>query len=151
MFLFCLKFKPIHPRVPNLVEIGRGSGEVFYIHLCIFEKNNYYLPFERDVFLHLEKLLESPSPKNNLGQIWKNVTQRFFRKRFWNFVVEFSQCRFYLSLEKGVSLHWNNLNPLYTRMLCWFLSPHDGHRPKFGWNWFNGSAEEVEQFTDRRA
>ena len=41
---------------------------------------------------------------------------------------------YYLPLEKGVVLHWSNLNLLHSEMLC----------GKFGWNSLSGSGEEVE-------
>ena len=52
----------------------------------------------------------------------------------------FSLQRNYLSLEKGRSFIWTNLNPLYLSKLC----------VKFGWNWPSGSREKDEnvKFTD---
>ena len=40
----------------------------------------YYLPLEKDVALHLNKL-ESPLPKNGLCQFWGKLAQWFWRRR----------------------------------------------------------------------
>ena len=41
-----------------------------------------YLPFEKGVVLHLNKL-ESPSPKNALCQVWMKLEQWIWRRRFF--------------------------------------------------------------------
>ena len=80
-----------------------------------------YLPMERGVALHLNKL-ESPSLKDALCQVWLKQAQRFLR-RFLNFVNIFSRFHNYFPLEKGKALYLNK------RILC----------AKYGWNWLGGS------------
>ena len=75
----------------------------------IFEFRQYifairdYLPLEKGVALHLNKL-EFPSPKDALCQIWLKLAQRFWR-RFLNFVNVFSLFHNYLPLKEGGALH----------------------------------------------
>jgi hypothetical protein len=47
------------------------------LHFC------EYLPFEEDLALYLNKL-ESPSPKDDLYQLWLNLAQWFWRRKFLN-------------------------------------------------------------------
>ena len=61
----------------------------------IFLLFRYYLPLEKGVALHLNKL-ESPSPKDALCQVWMKLTQWFLRGRFFNFVNVFLLFRYYL-------------------------------------------------------
>ena len=60
------------------------------------------------------------------------LTQRFWRRRFLNFVNVFSLFYNYLPLEKGGAFHLTNLNPLHPRIPC----------AKYGWNWPSSSGEE---------
>ena len=55
--------------MPNLVEIGQVILEkkIFKFRKYIFANSNY-LPLEKGVALHLDKL-ESPSPKDALCQV----------------------------------------------------------------------------------
>ena len=73
-----------------------------------------------DRALHLNKF-NSPSPRNNLCQVWLKLAQWFLRN-FFNFVNVFSLFRNYLPLKKGGALHlnkiWIKLNPLHQMMLC---------------------------------
>ena len=57
-------------------------------------KPNYFL-YENSMVLHLKKL-EFPSPKDALCQIWLKLAQRFWKRRFLNFVNVFSLFRNYL-------------------------------------------------------
>ena len=77
--------------------------------------------------LHLNKL---ESPLDALWQVWLKLAQRFWRRRFLNFVNVFF-CYFVISpLGKGWGPSFEkNFNPLHPRLLC----------AKFGWNWFSGS------------
>ena len=51
------------------------------------EEKNYYLLYENEMVLHLNKL-ESPSPKDALC-VWLKLTQRFWRRRFLNSLMYF--------------------------------------------------------------
>ena len=53
--------------------------------------------------------LESPSPKDDLCQVWLKLAQWLWRRRFLKFVNVISQFRNYLPLEKGGGLHLNKL------------------------------------------
>ena len=60
--------------MPNLVEIGpvvlkRGFLNIFNIILLF----RFYLPFEKGMALHYNKL-ESPPLKNVLCQVWLKLT-----------------------------------------------------------------------------
>ena len=57
---------------------------------------------------HLNKL-ETPSPKDDLCQVWLKMAQWFWRRRFLNFINVFSQFRNYVPLEKGGVLLLNKL------------------------------------------
>jgi hypothetical protein len=65
-----------------------------------------YLPFEGDLVLYLNNL-ESPSPKDNLYQVWLNLVCWFWRRFLKNFSV-FLLFRDYLPLEKGYPFRLNN-------------------------------------------
>ena len=70
----------------------------------------------RDV--HLNKL-ESPSPKDALCQVWLQLAQLFWRRRFLNFVKIFLLFRNYLPLEKGRAFYLKKLeSPLPKGALC---------------------------------
>ena len=53
----------------------------FYNFVIVFSLFRNYLPFEKDMALHLNKL-ESPSPKDALCQVWLKLAQWFLRRRF---------------------------------------------------------------------
>ena len=92
---------------------------------------------EKDRALHLKKP-EFPSPKDELCQVWLQLAQWFWRRRFLKFVNVFLQFHNYLPF-KDRPFNWTNLNPFHSKMLC----------AKFGWNWPSGSGEEdqnVESF-----
>ena len=68
--------------------------------------------------IHLN-ILESPSPKDALCQVWLMLAQWFWRRRFLNFVTVFSLFRSYLPLEKGGALQLNKLeSPSLKDTLC---------------------------------
>ena len=90
-----------------------------------------YLPFEKGVALHLNKL-ESPSPKNALCQVWLKLAQWLRRRRFFNVFNVFLLFPNYLPLKKDVALHLNKLeSPSPRDTLC-----------QIGRNWPSGSEEE---------
>jgi hypothetical protein len=63
------------------------------------------------------KILEFPSPKNNLYQVWLNLACWFWRRRFFKIFSTFLLFRYYLSLERSYPFSLN-LNPLHPRMIC---------------------------------
>ena len=67
----------------------------------------YYLPLEKDVVPHLNKL-ESPPPKDHLCKVWLKLALWFWRRflNIFNIILQFS---FYLHLEKSVALQMNKL------------------------------------------
>ena len=60
----------------------------------------YYLPWEKGVALHLNKL-ESPPPKDALCQVWLKLAQCFWRRFLNIFFYIILLFRYYLPLEKG--------------------------------------------------
>jgi hypothetical protein len=111
-----------------------GSGEedkndhIQFLHFCD------YFPFEEGQALCLNKL-ESPSPKDDLCQVWTKLDQWFWKLNQWlwrRFLNIFSVL---LSpLEKD---RWSS----YEQILIpshqgWFVSSF------LGWNWPSGSWEE---------
>ena len=103
---------PLHQRM-LCAKFGwnwlNGSGEEdFFNFVNVFSLFLNYLLLEKDGPLHLNKL-ESPSPKDALYQDWLKLAQRFWRRRFLNFVNVFSLFRNYLLLENGRALHLNKL------------------------------------------
>ena len=57
-----------------------GSGEDFLKFFSVFLLFHYYLPLEKSVSLHLNKL-ESPCPKDDLCQVWLKLAQWFWRSQ----------------------------------------------------------------------
>jgi hypothetical protein len=53
--------------------------------------------------------LEFPLPKDNLYQVWLNLTGWFWIRRFLKFFSAFFVFCYYLPLEKGDNLHLNKL------------------------------------------
>ena len=88
-------------------HISHLEREVFKIYQCI-SLFHYYLPLEIRVALHLNKL-ESSLPKDALCQVWLRLTQWFWKRRFLHFVNVFSLFCYYLTSNKGMALHLNNL------------------------------------------
>ena len=126
----------LHPRI-LCAKFGwnwlSGSKEEDFLNFVnVFSLCRNYLPLEKGGANHLNKL-ESPSPKDALCQVWLNMAQWFWRRRFLNFVNVFTLFRNYLPLEKGGALHLNKVkSPSPKWMLC----------AKFGWNWPSGSEEK---------
>ena len=69
----------------------------FFVNIFLQFRN--HLPLEKGGALHLNKL-ESPSSKNALCQVYLQLAQRFWRKRFKYCVNVFSLFRYYLPLKK---------------------------------------------------
>ena len=84
----------------------------------VFSLFRNYLPLEKGGAHYLNKI-ESPSPKDALCQVWLQLAQWFWRRRFLNFINVFSLFHNYLPLEKGRALHLNKLeSPLPKNVLC---------------------------------
>ena len=112
--------------LPSLAEIG-GSGDF----VNVFSLFLNYLPLEKGMVLHLDKL-EFPSPKDDLCRDWLKLTQWFWRKWFLNFVNVFSLFVIFSPWKRAWPFIWTNLNSLHLRILC----------ALFGWNWHCGSGKE---------
>ena len=87
--------------------------KIFKFRQCILLLRSH-LPLKKGMALRLNKH-ESPSPKDAMCQIWLNLAQRFWRRRFLNFVNVFSLFRNYLPLEKGGTLHLYMYLNLFTQ------------------------------------
>ena len=116
--------------MPSLVEIGPVVlKKIFLNFVNVFSLFRNYLRLEKGGALHLNKL-ESPSPKDAFCQVWLQLAQWIWRRRFVNFVNVFSPFRNYFPVEKGRALHLKKLEfPLPKDDLCqvwlklarWFL------------------------------
>jgi hypothetical protein len=67
----------------------------------------YYLPLEKGYPLGLY-ILESPSPKDDMFQVWLELAQWFWRGRFLNDPTQFSHFCDYLPFEQDLALYLNN-------------------------------------------
>ena len=88
----------------------------------VFSLFRNYLPLEKGRALHFNKT-ESPSPKDDLCQIWLKLAHWFRRRRFFNFVNVFSLFHNYFPLKKGRALYLNKLESSWPKdALCqvWF-------------------------------
>jgi hypothetical protein len=77
----------------------------------------YYLPLEKGYPLLLNKL-QSPSPKNDLCQVWLKLAQWFCRTRFSNDTIQFYSFVIISPLKRTWPFIWTNLNFLHPRILC---------------------------------
>jgi hypothetical protein len=66
----------------------------------------YYLPLARGYPIPVTKL-ESPSPKDDLCQVWLQLAQWFWRRRFLNDQIPFLHFCDYLPFEEGLALYLN--------------------------------------------
>ena len=105
--------------MPSLVEIGQAVLEKIFKYVNVFLLFCNYLPLEKGVALHLNKL-ESPSPRNALCKELLKLVHWFWRRRFLNFFNIFLLFHNYLPLEKGVAHHLNKLeSPSPRDALCY--------------------------------
>ena len=121
----------LHPRMlyakigrkwPNGKKILKSFKRIFTI--------SKLSPLREGHALHLDKL-ESPSPIHALCQVWLKLTKWFWGRRRFKVFNVFLLFHNYLSFEMNIALHSNKPeSPL----------PIDF---KLGWNWPNGSEEEV--------
>ena len=90
----------------------------FFKFVNVFFLFHNYLPLEKGGVLHLNKF-ESPSPKDALCQVWLELAQLFWIRRFLkllNVILLFCN---YLPLEKDRALHLNKLeSPSSKDALC---------------------------------
>ena len=124
MVLHLKKFESLSSKWLKLAQWFWRRGFLNFIN--VFSPFPNYLPLEKGRALLLNKL-ESPSPKDNLCQVWLKLAQWFWRRRFLNFVNVFSQHPNYLPLEKGMALHLNKLeSPSHKDDLCqvWLKLAH---------------------------
>lgn len=115
----------------------RCGGFNWHCTLFSFFLNYFYLkltptqPFSREAWFDQ---LESTSLEDIPTQILAFLAKWFLRS-IWKKTNTFWITPNYLPLEKNdktfILTNWNFLHPI---LLC----------TKFGWNWFNGSGEEVE-------
>ena len=102
----------LHPRMlcANFGWIcPSGSGETVFVKFVnVFSQFCYYLPLEKGRALHSNKL-EFPTHRNALRQVWLNLAQWFWRRRFSKSVHVFLQFCNFLPLKKGGALNLNKL------------------------------------------
>ena len=65
-----------------------------------------YLPLKKGLALHFNNF-ESPSPKDDLCQVWSKLAKWFLR-RFLNDLTLFLHFCYYLPFEDDLTLHLNN-------------------------------------------
>jgi hypothetical protein len=82
----------------------------FWFWRRFFFKNSlyYYLPLERGLPLSLNKL-ESPSPKDDLCQVWLKLALWFWRRRLLNDPTPFLHFFYYLPFDEDLALYLNKL------------------------------------------
>jgi hypothetical protein len=82
-----------------------------FLHFCD------YIPLQEDVAHNLNKH-ESPSPKDNLYQVWLNLARWFWRRIFLKMFSVFLRFCYYLPFEMDNPLHLNKLETPPPRMIC---------------------------------
>ena len=85
-----------------------GSGEEDFSKFSVYFDFRYYLPLEKGDPLPLNKL-ESPSPKDDLCQVWLKLAQWLWRGRFLNDPNRFLHFFDYLPFEEDLALYLNKL------------------------------------------
>jgi hypothetical protein len=80
----------------------------FLTTFSAFSLFRYHLPLERGYPLLLNKL-ESPSPKDDLCQVWLKLAQWFWRRRFSNDPIPFLHFCDYLPFEEDLAIYLNKL------------------------------------------
>ena len=125
---------PPDPREPWFVQTWIYIiSESFHVNMSssgsvVLEKKSFkwphpifafcdYLPFEKDLALDFYSF-EFPLPKDDLYQVWMKLACWFWRRRFLKIFSAFLLFCYYLPLEKGNPLHFNNLESPPPRMIC---------------------------------
>ena len=80
----------------------------FFNFINVFLLFLNYLPLKKGWALLLNKH-KFPSPKDDLCQFWLKLAERFWRRRFLNFINVFSLFCNYLPLEKVRAFHQNKI------------------------------------------
>ena len=118
MVLICKISSPLHQRMffaKSRCNWPSGSGEEhFLISSMYFRYFVIISPWKR-AWPFICTNLNAPLPKDALYQVWLKLTHWFLRRRFLNFVNEFSQFCYYLTLKNSEALQLNRLNPLYQK------------------------------------
>jgi hypothetical protein len=92
-----------------LIQFGLLVLEkIFFLKFSAFSLFCYYLSLENGYPLSLNKL-ESPSPKDDLYQVWLNLACSFWRRKFLKMFSVFLLFCYYLPLEEGYPLPLNKL------------------------------------------
>ena len=91
---------------------GFGGEDFFtFVNLYLFFRN--YLPSAKSVTLHLNKV-DSPSPKDDLCQIWLKLAKTHWKRRNFIFFNVFFAISWLSPLENGMTLHLNKFkSPLH--------------------------------------
>ena len=87
------------------LKLAQWFWRKFLNDLALFWHFCDYLPFEEELALYLTKT-ESPSPKNNLYQVWLNLACWFWRRRFLKKFSAFLLFCYYLPLEMDNPFIW---------------------------------------------
>jgi hypothetical protein len=87
----------------------------FFKNFSVFLLFHYNLPLEKGYPLSLNKF-ESPSPKDNLCQVWLKLAQWFWR-RFFNDPIPFLHFCDYLLFEEDLALYLNKTELI---LASWF-------------------------------
>ena len=119
--------------LPNLVVIGPVvlENKIFKLCQCIFYYLIFISPWKWVGFI-IWTNLNPPYPGMLCAKFCWNWNTGSGEKDFLKFVNIFLQFLNYLPLEVSGALHWINLNPLHSKMLC----------AKFGWSWPTVSGEK---------
>ena len=121
-FIWKNKLESSYPRIDALcqvwLEMALWIWRRFLQVLNVFLLYPMYLPFEKGVTLHMNKI-EIPLPKNALCQVWLKLTQWFWSRRVFKVFNVFSLFPNYLPFEKCVALHLQKLeSPFPGSNLC---------------------------------
>jgi hypothetical protein len=96
------------PYVPSLIDFGQLVLEkkifkkisVYFYCFAIISQKGYPLSWNK---------FESPSPQDDLCQVWLKLAQWFWRKRFKNEPIPFLHICDYLPFEEDLAFYMNKL------------------------------------------
>jgi hypothetical protein len=83
----------------GLLVLEKKVLKIFKVFLLVYN----YLPLEKGYPLHFYKL-ESPPPKDDLCQVWLNLAQWFWKRRFIKDPNPFLHFCDYLPFEEDLAL-----------------------------------------------
>ena len=102
-----------------------GYKEEEYLMLSMYFKLlHYYLPLEKGMKLHLNKV-ESHFPKNAKCKVWWKLTKRIWKRRLLDGVNVFLLFHYFLHLEKLVPLHLNKTESTFCQVWFWHQQTFD--------------------------